>query len=201
MNAPNTAAYGQGYARAQLEDTLTFSIDGATADTVTALTFAFDSKGTVSSGPFSGPQHVFQAAVRSISAPVAAFSGQYQDGRTGTFETGWVSFTVTSDEAGHFAGFGTYNLIGANPTLGYLLDLAVVGGPGSTVDLSQTAGLQLGLPIGVSYTSASGQRIPLLGGPVGSVPESCTWAMMLVGFGIMGASMRHREKSTAASFA
>lgn len=37
--------------------------------------------------------------------------------------------------------------------------------------------------------------------PGGVVPEPATWAMMLVGFGMMGASMRYRRKNTAVSFA
>lgn len=35
----------------------------------------------------------------------------------------------------------------------------------------------------------------------GAVPEPATWAMMLVGFGMMGASMRYRRRSTATAFA
>ena len=34
-----------------------------------------------------------------------------------------------------------------------------------------------------------------------AVPEPATWAMMLVGFGMMGAAMRHRRTSTKVSFA
>ncbi|WP_445190937.1 PEPxxWA-CTERM sorting domain-containing protein [Sphingomonas sp. Tas61C01] len=33
------------------------------------------------------------------------------------------------------------------------------------------------------------------------VPEPTTWAMVLIGFGMMGASMRYRRKSIAVSFA
>ena len=36
---------------------------------------------------------------------------------------------------------------------------------------------------------------------IAAVPEPATWAMMLVGFGMMGASMRYRRKSIAVSFA
>jgi len=35
----------------------------------------------------------------------------------------------------------------------------------------------------------------------GAVPEPATWAMMLVGFGMMGASMRYRRRSTKAVLA
>ena len=34
-----------------------------------------------------------------------------------------------------------------------------------------------------------------------AVPEPATWAMMLVGFGMMGASMRYRRRSTKAVYA
>lgn len=36
---------------------------------------------------------------------------------------------------------------------------------------------------------------------VGMVPESGTWAMMLVGFGMMGAAIRYRRKAISVSFA
>lgn len=36
---------------------------------------------------------------------------------------------------------------------------------------------------------------------VSAVPETATWAMMLVGFGMMGASIRYRRRSTKTSFA
>ena len=38
-------------------------------------------------------------------------------------------------------------------------------------------------------------------GVITAVPEPTTWAMMLVGFGMLGAAMRYRRKSTAVSFA
>ena len=38
-----------------------------------------------------------------------------------------------------------------------------------------------------------GSAVP---GPVSGVPEPATWGMMLLGFGMMGASMRYRRKST-----
>jgi hypothetical protein len=38
-------------------------------------------------------------------------------------------------------------------------------------------------------------------GMIAAVPEPATWAMMFVGFGMMGASMRYRRRSTKAVFA
>jgi hypothetical protein len=37
--------------------------------------------------------------------------------------------------------------------------------------------------------------------PTAAVPEPATWAMMLLGFGMMGATLRYRRKSTKVSFA
>lgn len=37
--------------------------------------------------------------------------------------------------------------------------------------------------------------------PTSAVPEAATWAMMLVGFGMMGASLRYRRRSSTVAFA
>jgi hypothetical protein len=49
----------------------------------------------------------------------------------------------------------------------------------------------------VNFTGGTG----FVTSSIAAVPEPATWAMMLVGFGMMGASMRYRRKSTAVSFA
>ncbi|MBM6577743.1 PEP-CTERM sorting domain-containing protein [Microvirga sp. SRT01] len=36
---------------------------------------------------------------------------------------------------------------------------------------------------------------------IGAVPEPSTWAMMIVGFGMVGGAMRRRRVSTKVSFA
>jgi len=50
---------------------------------------------------------------------------------------------------------------------------------------------------GDSYFIASGS----LGAAAGAVPETATWGMMIAGFGLMGAAMRTRRRSTKVSFA
>ncbi|WP_375421664.1 PEPxxWA-CTERM sorting domain-containing protein [uncultured Sphingomonas sp.] len=54
-----------------------------------------------------------------------------------------------------------------------------------------------------SVTCSFGSRNPVSGFRVtpGVVPEPATWVMMLVGFGMMGASMRHRRRPTATAYA
>jgi hypothetical protein len=59
-------------------------------------------------------------------------------------------------------------------------------------DFSHTAYLNLALPAGVVLNSSSGV---FLSSPIttpGPVPESTTWAMMIVGFGLVGGTMRRR---------
>ena len=54
-----------------------------------------------------------------------------------------------------------------------------------------------------SVTCSFGSRNPVSGFRVtpGAVPEPGTWVMMLVGFGMMGASMGHRRRPTATAYA
>jgi hypothetical protein len=53
-----------------------------------------------------------------------------------------------------------------------------------------------------SLNSAGFVTLSLNDGDVGGVvPEPATWAMMLLGFGMTGAAMRYRRRSTAVSFA
>lgn len=50
----------------------------------------------------------------------------------------------------------------------------------------------------IEYFYAVGDRIEVVGG---AVPEPATWAMMILGFGFVGGSMRYRKRSTSVSFA
>ncbi|MBD8546065.1 PEP-CTERM sorting domain-containing protein [Sphingomonas sp. CFBP 8760] len=46
---------------------------------------------------------------------------------------------------------------------------------------------------------ASNQPLGYLG--IGAVPEPATWAMMLIGFGMIGATARYRRRATKIAFA
>ena len=52
----------------------------------------------------------------------------------------------------------------------------------------------------INYAYAVGTRIDVVGGDPGVVPEPATWAMMLVGFGMVGAGMRYRRRSSKVAF-
>ena len=84
-----------------------------------------------------------------------------------------------------------------------LAQLSVDARQGSTADFGNTGKFRFGaLPDGVSFTSDSGvfATIPNIGG-VGGVPEPATWALMILGFGAIGAAMRRRTPAARVRFA
>ena len=67
-----------------------------------------------------------------------------------------------------------------------------------SVDLSHTATISFDLPDGVFLTSAGGATFgtpPVTGG--GGVPEPASWALMIMGFGLAGATLRARARLAA----
>jgi hypothetical protein len=77
-------------------------------------------------------------------------------------------------------------------TFGFHLETACRTGP-TTCAFGNTSALGFaGLPNGVSFTSQSGVFLTGLTGP-GGVPEPATWAMMIMGFGLVGSAMRRRS--------
>lgn len=80
--------------------------------------------------------------------------------------------------------------------VGALLNLDCRGG--GVCDFGHTGAIGLGpLPTGLSYTSASGTFLTALDtgpGGVGGVPEPATWAMMILGLGMIGAIARSRHR-------
>ena len=64
-------------------------------------------------------------------------------------------------------------------------------GAGGVFDLSHTGRLSVALPTGTTFKSASGVFLTDSGG----VPEPASWALMIVGFGGVGAAIRRRHAS------
>lgn len=107
-----------------------------------------------------------------------------------------VTFTGSFDRAtGYVQGaFATALLIPTGQsTFGFVMTLNLdCRGTGATCDFGHTSTFGFGgLPDGLSYTSQSGVfGVPL----TGSVPEAAVWAMMIVGFGMVGSASRRRQK-------
>ncbi|MEP6785204.1 MAG: PEPxxWA-CTERM sorting domain-containing protein [Sphingomonadales bacterium] len=78
-------------------------------------------------------------------------------------------------------------------SLGFKTSLSLSARSAASADFGHTAQFGIGaLADGLSFTSASG--VLLQGVPAtGAVPEPASWAMMIVGFGAIGASMRRRQ--------
>lgn len=112
-------------------------------------------------------------------------------GGVGDFTT---AFTLTYYNAAN-AVIGTQSFTKATPTA-----------PTSLADFAFTGSVNTG-PIKVgsvlyTVTAANGSNPGLADiSFTGSVPEPATWALMILGFGAIGGSMRYRRKSTAVSFA
>lgn len=111
----------------------------------------------------------------------------FSDGRGGNFNfSGTTVQTVTfasdpSSTSGSFNVFGSVlnNGLGVSPTASTLL-----------ISFNSTGGS----PYSSSATLAIGGQAP-------AVPEPATWAMMLVGFGMIGATARYRRRGAKVSFA
>ena len=75
-----------------------------------------------------------------------------------------------------------------------MMGLEVWANRSGSADYSNTMRLTWDLPPGVTYTSASGRFAPLSHGtPTAGVPEPATWAMMISGLTMVGATMRRRR--------
>jgi hypothetical protein len=112
---------------------------------------------------------------------------------TGDASNGRNGLGGISAAAGYSAGAGapgTYAQLDGSLTNGALLD----GGSNSLVANSNVgvAGRYLFTVRGGTVTAP-----PV----VGAVPEPATWAMMIVGFGMIGGSMRYRRRKTTVTFA
>ena len=83
--------------------------------------------------------------------------------------------------------------------LGGEIRLDACNGSALVCDFGNTAAIRLGaLPSGVSFTSQSGQFLTGLGGGTGAIPEPASWAMLIAGFGLVGAMQRRRATAIAA---
>jgi hypothetical protein len=72
---------------------------------------------------------------------------------------------------------------------------------GVTCNFGSTQGAGFGpLPDGLTFTSASGHflKLPDSGGGGGVVPEPAAWALMITGFGLVGAAARRRRTFASA---
>lgn len=204
MGAAADGTYGfSSLGVAAFQDVLTFYTLGATAATITNIGISYTIDGVL-----SGAANAFGVAdVRStLGFGGASANLFYQQNQTNPVfaalsQSGWVSGSWDIASSPGLSTFtGIYALSGASQLLNISGFLSVSAGSGAVSNYANTALVRLDLPTGVTYTSASGTFLSSFAAP-GAVPEPSTWAMMIVGFGLMGSAMRRRPTNRIAGSA
>jgi hypothetical protein len=191
-------------ATAQLVDFVTFHVTGATPavvdvrvtldGTVTGLSASAGYYSSDLSFGFGGAFDYYAAINGNYSTHgfngASGYNPIYGWGPAGTSQQDqWKYYRATSSTTGFEWDGQLYVTNGEN----LLLDMTLntTAGGGATADFLNTAQLSLGLPSGVTFTSASGVLL------TAGVPEPSTWALMLLGFAGLGyAGYRRTRKES-----
>lgn len=209
-----TAEYSAGdagasaIAAATLNDTLHFTVAGASASTVTLIpvSFAFDGKFTP--GRPLSPSATLYYNFGFGNARAYEFgdygAGYYNGTSYPTFSfpaaqgltSGWQSASFTSYDPQNTRFSGIYAITGASADIPIAFGLRIIAGNNVTLDYSHTGSVSIGRVDGVSYTSDSG--VFLTASPVGGVPEPVSWVMLVVGFAAVGTMARRRREMVTA---
>ncbi len=154
---------------------------------------AYNGSDYATSGYVNGRVSGVNTAYNMYGSPASFSSATAFTLNSGYFTGAWNNGLVIS-VVGLVAGLQVYSdtfTVNANgPTL-HTFDWTNLSG----VTFSSAGGVNAGL-------SSTGTQFALDNLTINAaVPEPATWAMMLVGFGMMGATMRYRRRSTKAVYA
>jgi len=189
---PGYTCWIGGTSVAQLGEGLHFTIASANASTHTPIGIVFDVDGLMGTSPdglnpfAQGLLHVYENGNISAEFLTQIALGTASSGASGS----WLSYTISPNTAGHVTFSGVYDLVGATHDLGIAYSLYVRSGD-SYADYYNTGKLQFVLPTGTTFTSDSGVFLSQAGG---AVPEPQIWAMLTIGFGLVGAAFRRRRR-------
>lgn len=184
-------ATGQAGTSASIDEFLFFAIAGASANTITPITFQFGHDGSLSVLANGQASSNFFAVVQGFQGEGGA---TYQhnpqlSASHGLFVAeafnGWTSQSLSGD-ASDRSGTFVFGLKGAAPSIRLTMGLGTFVQRG-TADFSQTATVGLVLPDHVTFTSSSGAFLSA------AAPEPQTWAFLILGFGGVGATLRRRR--------
>lgn len=191
-----TAAGGFAEGRAAWSDRVTFTVAGANASTLTRV----KAKASLHAASMmnAGIGYRFADAAfpanSSFDSGFSMFMRSLTDVYYGESRPGNRSFNswVVGDTR-HFEW--EFDILGASAF--YIVEGSLFGQAwdGGSTDLINTARISLVLPQGVSFTSGSGDFLTAVGG----VPEPGTWALLVAGFGMVGAVSRRRQGKTVAA--
>lgn len=172
-----------GLAYAHLNDTLTFQVAGATAETVTRITVGFTLDGSLSTFPFQPGMATIDNQFQFGSAG-ARYQASIGTGSPSPFTSsgGWLSHAWEETSANSIRFIGVYELTGATQVIGISNRLATFAGQGGVSDFLHTSSIALTLPEGVTFDSERGSGVFL----TSAVPEPQAWALMLGGLAALG---------------
>jgi hypothetical protein len=178
-----TTGLGAASAGAAIADRLYFNIPGATASTITPVRFLLSVHAATSS---DNAVFRFQSGLANLTYAGALATPYFSE---------WVNFSQYSTWVEGSTRYidATYNLVGANPSINVEMSIAPSADFGSVSNYFNTAGLQLKLPTGVTYTSESGAFLT-----AAAIPEPATWGLLIAGFGLVGSAARRRRTDAAA---
>jgi hypothetical protein len=161
---------------------------------------AFDTTGVTNYGTFSnsGPSNLAGSLGVARIGTFSNLADAYQLTNTfGTFGTLTSQFADLTTGT----GFGV-STVSSSPTLAFgtplfMLPTGYISGTGlfATATWNNSTIASLGLTPGTYTTLFNNQTVTLRILP--GVPEPATWAMMLIGFGAIGAAMRRRNSRLA----
>jgi hypothetical protein len=144
---------------------------------------------------------VFEGHSFGNPAPSLVVGSVFEGGTGGALsltKVGGGAFTLTSFDFTSFGGVGSWSIAGSLNGSGVY---ALNGGGNFGAAWQTIAGNAAGVDTLVFSLNAEGTSLNLDNialGDVGRVPEPASWAMMIIGFGLVGAASRRRMAAVTA---
>lgn len=183
----SSAVTGAGYF-----ETISFSQSvESPPDSFTPITFRYLFDGTLSQG-FADVYGVLSVGPQAFQGAHVYFLGSMSDGsiqQAYAHALGFASHSLTQTGATSWEFEGVYNLSNEQSDVVVGSFLETRAGNGGTADYSHTARIGIEVPEGVAYTSASGAFL------TGGIPEPHTWALLVLGMGLIGSAMRAHKRA------